>query len=435
MNILYYDCFAGISGDMHLGALLDLGVDAARLCSELAKLPLEPWRFETARDSRKGIAGMRVTIGTSGHSPHRTFADIRALIEAARLSEQATALSLRIFTVLAEAEARVHAIPVDQVHFHEVGAVDSIVDIVGAALCLAELAPGRVYCSPVELGGGTVTCAHGILPVPAPATAELLKGRPVTLGRTSFESTTPTGAAILAAVVDEFAVPAAATFRRIGYGIGLRDGEIPNVLRVCFGDDGGSEAHDAVDVIEATIDDMSPEWYEHAMDRLFAAGALDVFITPVIMKRSRPGATFTVLCTPPLRDALARIVLAETTTLGVRIHQARRTMLGREIATVATRFGHVRVKQCVLDGTVLRGKPEYEDCRKLATEHNVSLHTVYHEALRAFDCARHEEGGSGFMPRSPLHMEPSPAREPIGRCPTLTPTLFPPPDLGAVPQA
>jgi hypothetical protein len=286
--------------------------------------------------------------------------------------------------MLAEAEARVHAVPVDHVHFHEVGAVDSIVDIVGAALCLAELAPDRVCCSPIELGGGTITCAHGVLPVPAPATAELMKGKPVTLGRTSFESTTPTGAAILAAVVDEFALPAAMTIRRIGYGIGHRDGEIPNVLRVCLGDDTASTAHDTVDVIEATIDDMNPEWYEHAMERLLAAGALDVFITPVIMKRSRPGCTLTVLCAPPLRDTLARVVLAETTTLGVRIHQARRTMLDRGTITVATSFGPVRVKQCMLDGSVLRGKPEYEDCRTLATAHNVSLHTVYHEAVRAF---------------------------------------------------
>jgi len=379
MNVLYYDCFAGISGDMHLAALLDLGVDYDELSVDLAGLGLDGYGLQASRASRKGIAGAQVRVVTDPRQPpHRNLRQIEAIIGASSLRETVRGRAMAVFRRLAEAEARIHDISPDQVHFHEVGALDAIVDIVGGAIALDRLNVDRVLCSPVELGGGIAHCAHGALPVPAPATLELLKGVPVKFGAVPFEATTPTGAALLATFVDEFVARPELVVQRIGYGIGHRDGPIPNVLRVCLGEplpDGGEQAE--LCVLECNIDDMNPECYDYVLERAFAAGANDVWLTPVLMKKNRPGTVLSVLCLPMLEPELTELLLTETTTLGVRRYQVARTGLVRETARVATRYGQVAVKIAHLRGRPLRGKPEYEDCKRLALERGVPIHAVY----------------------------------------------------------
>jgi pyridinium-3,5-bisthiocarboxylic acid mononucleotide nickel chelatase len=380
-TILYYDCFAGISGDMHLAAMVDLGVPQEYLREELSRLGLPGFTLRFTRDARKGITGTRADVevearhGGHGHE-HRAFADIRALISQSGLAETVKTRSLAIFLKLAEAEAIVHGVPVEEVHFHEVGAVDSIVDIVAAALCLEYLKPDRIYASSVELGAGFVKSQHGLLPVPAPATALLLTGVPVKTGAVPFEMTTPTGAAILASNVQSFTDRARFTIRKVAYGIGHRDVEIPNVLRVIL-----AEAQDAPSVeaciLECNIDDMSPELHGHVAELLFSAGASDVYFTPIIMKKSRPAVMLSVLCNPDVEQRLSELILRETTTFGLRRVAVQKTALDREIRTVATRLGDVRVKIALRDGKRLKVKPEYEDCRLIAQERNMPLREVY----------------------------------------------------------
>ncbi len=379
MSVLYYDCFAGISGDMHLAALLDLGVDYDDLIVDLAGLGLEGYGLQASRANRKGIAGAQVRVVTDPQQPpRRNLRQIEAIIGASSLKETVRGRAVAVFRRLAEAEARIHDTSPDQVHFHEVGALDAIVDIVGGAIALDRLNVDRVLCSPVELGGGIAHCEHGVLPAPAPATLELLKGVPVKFGAVPFEATTPTGAALLATFVDEFVSRPELIVHRIGYGIGHRDGPIPNVLRVCLGEplpDGGEQAE--LCVLECNIDDMNPECYDYVLERLFAGGANDVWLTPVLMKKNRPGTVLSVLCLPMLEPELTELLLTETTTLGVRRYQVARTGLIRETARVATRYGQVAVKIAQLRGRPLRGKPEYEDCKRLALERGVPIHAVY----------------------------------------------------------
>jgi len=379
MNVLYYDCFAGISGDMHLAALLDLGVDYDELVVDLAGLGLEGYGLQASRANRKGIAGAQVRVVTDPQQPpHRNLRQIEAIIGASSLKETVRGRAVAVFRRLAEAEARIHDTSPDQIHFHEVGALDAIVDIVGGAIALDRLNVDRVLCSPVELGGGIAHCEHGALPAPAPATLELLKGVPVKFGAVPFEATTPTGAALLATFVDEFVSRPELVVHRIGYGIGHRDGPIPNVLRVCLGEplpDGGEQAE--LCVLECNIDDMNPECYDYVLERVFAAGANDVWLTPVLMKKNRPGTVLSVLCLPMLEPELTELLLTETTTLGVRRYHVARTGLIRDTTRVATRYGQVAVKIAHLRGRPLRGKPEYEDCKRLALERKVPIHAVY----------------------------------------------------------
>jgi pyridinium-3,5-bisthiocarboxylic acid mononucleotide nickel chelatase len=415
-TILYYDCFAGISGDMHLGAMVDCGVPEDHLRRELARLGLHGWSLRFTRDSRMGISGTRADVDVEGaphahghehghdhdHSldgadhghehAHRSWADIRALISGSGLSEPVTARALGIFRKLAEAEASVHGTAVDDVRFHEVGAVDSIVDIVGAAVCLEYLKPDRVLCSTVELGSGFVRCQHGLLPVPAPATALLLTGVPVRSGAVPFEMTTPTGAAILAASVHAFTDDKRFTIRRTAYGVGHRDTEIPNVLRVFLAEAAQAgaataSAHGAVPageacLLECNIDDMSPEMYGHVSDRLFSAGAADVYFTPIIMKKSRPAVMLSVLCPAAAEEMLTDIILRETTTFGLRRLGVGKVAMEREMYTVKTSLGDVRVKAALRDGRRVKSKPEYEDCRRIALERNMPLREVYETVLR-----------------------------------------------------
>ncbi|MDF1575604.1 MAG: nickel pincer cofactor biosynthesis protein LarC [Bacteroidales bacterium] len=387
-KILYYDCFAGISGDMNLGALVDLGVDSRHLEQELAKLNIEGFRLEVRPDMRKGISGTKVTVVVDhpDNEKHRHLSHIEALINDSSLPENVKQKSLAIFNLVAEAEAKVHHIPKEQVHFHEVGALDSMADIVGAAICQEYLQVEKILSSPVQLGGGMVKCAHGIMPVPAPATAEIVAGIPVKSGLVDYEATTPTGAAILAATVDQFYERMELSIIKTGYGIGQRDGEIPNVLRVYLAE---SREEDSPDVLveeavmlECNLDDMNPESYTHVMDLLFGAGAADVFIIPVVMKKSRPGHLLGVLCNHQTVKLMKEILFTETTGIGLREYRVRKSMLRRELVVVSTKFGDVEVKRSYWNGRVVNEKPEFEQCRKLAAVFGVPLEEVRNEVYK-----------------------------------------------------
>jgi uncharacterized protein (TIGR00299 family) protein len=382
-KILYYDCFAGISGDMNLAALIDLGVPADHLRTELQKLHLHGWTLKVSPSSKSGIHGTRVDVELENHGhshddhhhDHRTFATIRSLIEESTLSAEVKEEAIRMFRLVAEAEASVHGVAVDEVHFHEVGAVDSIIDIVGAAICRAWLNPSMILSSPIELGGGFVKCAHGTLPVPAPATARILEGVPVTRGATSFEMTTPTGGAILRAMVNSFTSSPAFVIKKTGYGVGHRDTEIPNLLRVFLAEmESPREGHI---VLECNIDDMNPEFYSHIADLLFETGADDVWFTPVIMKKSRPAVTLAVLCSLGIEEKISSLLLHETTSLGLRKTRVEKTALERSVRTVMTSLGEVRVKSGYSGNERIKAKPEYEDCSRIAKEKGLSLLSVY----------------------------------------------------------
>jgi len=390
VKILYYDCFSGISGDMNLGAMIDLGVPQGLLVGELKKLKINTYEIAVYRDRRGGIEGIKVDVSvpfrSAGHGHHdaerRAFKDIVGLIDESGLSDAVKKKSLAIFTIIAEAEAKVHGYPVDDVHFHEIGAIDSIVDIVGAAICLDYLKVDRVFSSPVEVGGGFVKCSHGILPVPAPATAEILRGIPMKSGSVPFETTTPTGAAILAATVNFFTENIHFIPEKIGYGLGQRDTEIPNVLRVFLGQmdeaafDEDVETQEAC-LVECNIDDMNPELYSSVLDALFEKGAYDAFLTPVIMKKSRPAVKISILCGPELLRGVEEILWLQTTTFGLRISRVTKKMLGRDISKRMTKFGEVSVKNARLRGKKIKSKPEYEDCKRLAREKGVSVKEIY----------------------------------------------------------
>ncbi len=391
MKILYYDCFAGISGDMNLGAMIDLGVDQAWIISELEKLHLKGYQIHVSREKRNGIEGTRVEVaiekhthdhahGSKHHHPERNLSAIKELILASSLSDTIKDTSIAIFTKIADAEAKVHGMPVEKIHFHEVGAVDSIVDIVGAAICLDYLRVDKVLCGTIELGGGFVTCKHGTIPVPAPATVEILQDIPTRLGTVHYETTTPTGAAILATVVDEFIDTTDIIIEKVGYGIGHREMEIPNVVRVflCKGADISKDTHsESAFIIECNIDDMNPEIYDHVMEKLFDNGASDVFFTPITMKKTRPAITLSVLCRAAAEDRILEILFTETSTLGIRKYPVKKVMLQRKSFKIHTKLGEVTIKSGYYKGDVVKSKPEYNDCKRIAREKNISIQEVY----------------------------------------------------------
>lgn len=387
-KILYYDCFAGISGDMNLGALVDLGVDAGQLEQELGKLNIEGFSLRVEPDMRKGISGTKVSvvIDNPENEKHRHLRHIEALINESSLSESIKLRSLAIFSLVADAEAKVHNISREKVHFHEVGALDSIVDIVGAAICLDLLEVDEILSSPIQLGGGFVKCAHGTMPVPAPATAEIVAGLPVRSGLIEHEATTPTGAAILAATVDRFSDKMELQIQQTAYGIGQRDTSIPNVLRVYLADGTAAEGAGVLEeeavLLECNLDDMNPEWYTHVSALLFEAGAADVYTIPIVMKKSRPGQILTVLCSREKADDLKEIIFTETTSIGLREHSVKKNMLPREMIKVHTRFGEVEVKRSFYRGKIVNEKAEYEQCTKLAREHGVSLEEISREVYK-----------------------------------------------------
>jgi uncharacterized protein (TIGR00299 family) protein len=396
MTVLYYDCFSGISGDMNLGAMIDLGVDPKILNEELGKLALSGYQLLIMKDQRKGITGTKVDVVLNQpaqdhgqehiHHHHRKLKDISHIIQESGLSDAVKERSIRMFRKLAEAEGKIHGKPAEEVHFHEVGAVDSIVDIVGAAICIEILAPDLIMSSPVELGGGFVTCEHGTFPVPAPATAEILAGIPVRTGAVPFETTTPTGALILACNAEKFGPMQDLQINRTAYGIGNRDLDIPNVLRVYLATttvatESSPETRKAL-VMECNIDDMNPEMYGYVMEILFDLGADDVFITPIMMKKARPASKLTVLCSPDIKQTITEALLTHTTSLGVRSYEVDKTMLEREFSKVETKYGEVTIKTAIYQGKHLKSKPEYEDCTRLAREHGIPVQKIYEEISR-----------------------------------------------------
>lgn len=404
MKVLYYDCFAGISGDMNLGALIDLGVDPGYLEKELLKLPVQGYELVVKRDMRKGISGTRVevvlhddhehTAHHHGHNhdhhhghmhhAHNAYSEIRHMIIHSGLNDHVKALSLAIFLKVAEAEAKIHNKPVNDIHFHEVGAVDSIVDIVGAAICIDFLSPDSILCSTVEVGGGMVQCAHGLYPVPAPATTEILQHMPVRKGTVDYEATTPTGAAILAACAEKFTDRVEFTIQKTGYGIGMKDSAIPNVLRVMLGETAAADeiTSSSAFIIECNIDDMNPEFYDYTIDALFSAGAKDVFITPIIMKKSRPAVKLSVLCTPEVENTINEVLFRETSTLGVRKYAVDKTMLERRIEKISTQYGDIQLKSAFYQGVCIKSKPEYDDCANIARSAGIPVSQVYREVER-----------------------------------------------------
>lgn len=383
MKILGYDCFSGISGDMNLGAMIDLGVDKTFLINELKKLNVPGWELIVQKDQRHGITGTKVTVNQTRHEhAHRHLSDIESIVNNSSLDQKTRELSLKIFMNIARAEATVHDIPVDHVHFHEVGAIDSIIDIVGAAICFNALNVEGVHVGTVELGAGFVNCEHGKLPVPAPATAEIIKGIPVKKGGVNFEATTPTGAAILAALGTSFATELPVIIEKTGYGVGQKDNpEIPNLLRVYLAETvSGASGHDAIQ-LECNIDDMNPEFFDHISGRLFSAGASDVFIMNIMMKKGRPGILLNVICEPGLADVMKEIIFTESTSLGIRTFPFRKDTLSRKFESIMTVYGEVAVKRSFFNGKEVSCKPEYEDCRKIALERGIPVKEVYNNIM------------------------------------------------------
>ncbi len=387
MKIAYFHCFAGAAGDMILGALLDAGLPWEDLQGDLALLGLPGFRLERERVLRQGIAGTHCRVIVAEELCHRSLRDIHALFEQSALPEAVREKSLRIFTRLAEAEARVHGTTVEEIAFHEVGALDAIVDVVGAVAGLQRLGLEEVYASPINVGSGFARSSHGIIPVPGPATLELLAGVPIYSREAEKELLTPTGAAILTTCCRAFGEMPLMRVTGSGYGAGSRDLALPNLLRLIIGEQpaggavpgpryGGHHQGPAL-MMEANIDDMNPEFYDHLMARLFAEGAMDVFLQTIQMKKNRPAVTFCVLMRPEDEDKFRRMIFAETTTLGLRVYPVTKHMLPYEIVTLETSLGPARVKVARQDGRICNVAPEYEECRRLAQEHNLPLKEVY----------------------------------------------------------
>jgi pyridinium-3,5-bisthiocarboxylic acid mononucleotide nickel chelatase len=393
-RIAYFDCFSGISGDMVLGALVDAGADLRAIEGELRRLGLEGWSISAEKVKRGAIFATHVKVESSEGHHHRGLSVILGRIDKAGLAPRAAERARRIFTRLAEAEAKVHNLPVEEVHFHEVGAVDSIVDVVGAAIGFELLGIDEFACSSLDVGAGQVKTAHGLLPVPAPATAELLRGAPMYTSGISRELVTPTGAAIATTLSARYAEIPEMTLRAVGYGAGSADlTEKANVLRILIGENVTSEAGEhwdaPVSVIETNLDDMSPQIYGYVVERALAAGALDVFSTAVQMKKNRPGVLLTILCDAAHTARLMDLVFRETTTIGVRTYDVRRKVLDRELVSVATPFGEVRMKISRMNGSVLNATPEYEDCQRLAADKGIPLKQVI--AAASFEFQKQKE--------------------------------------------
>lgn len=418
MRALYYDCFAGLSGDMNLGAMIDLGVDVEYLKAELSKLGLDhEFELTIRRDEKHGIFGTKVdVVDLNHHHDHkhehdhehehhhehhhhhhdhsmlRDFSDIRAIIEQSSLSDKVKVDSIRIFGIIAEAEAKIHNKPVDEVHFHEVGAIDSIIDIVGTAICMEALKVERVMASTVEVGSGFVKCAHGLMPIPAPATAEILRGVPIRSDVQKFEMTTPTGAALLKAYVDVFTDEKNFRIESIGYGLGSRNLNIPNLVRAMIVDiEPRAEGEDVSDgdttqwIFETNIDDMSSEHLVYAEERLLEAGALDVYKTPIIMKKGRPAIKLTVLAKSKDLKRLQHVLFSETTSIGMRMYKVEKLKISRVYEFVETEFGPISVKRAFFDGECVNAKPEYEQIRKIAQETGLSIKEVTNRVMKSIN--------------------------------------------------
>jgi len=391
-KVAYFDCFSGISGDMTLGVLVDLGLKPEFLKDELLKLNLDGYKINFNKVQKHGITGTKVDIELDNHDHHhehnhhgRHLSDIIKLISESQLNQDVKDMAEKIFTRLGEAEAKVHNVDIEKIHFHEVGAVDSILDIVGSAIGINALEIDKIYSSPLPLGQGFVKSSHGVIPVPAPATVELLRGIPAKRTEVSAELVTPTGAAIISTITDSFGPIPDMTIENIGYGAGTKDfTEQPNLLRVIIGTSKDVYESDVINVVETNIDDMSPQVYDLLMDKLFSIGALDVFLTPILMKKNRPAIKLTVLVESTKLQEACACILSETTTMGVRIYEANRKKLAREMTEIETEYGKVNVKLGKIGDEVIKIIPEYDNCKQLAEKNNVPIMKVHQAVLTAF---------------------------------------------------
>lgn len=391
-KLLYLDCFSGASGDMLLGALLDMGVPLDGLREALRGMLPDGCELRAQRVLRSGIGATQFSLvepdgpaGGDSHRQHRHLPDILRLIQRAGLSTSTKARATALFERLGRVEAAIHQMPVERVHFHEVGALDSIVDIVGAVWAIEQLAVDRIVSSPLNLGSGTVETTHGRLPVPAPATLRLLEDVPVYSSGVEMELVTPTGALLVTGHASAYGPMPAMIVRRQGYGAGGRDIEgHPNVLRAVVGDADPSAALTRVVVLECNIDDMNPQLYGVVLDALYALGVLEVFFTPVQMKKNRPGTLLTVVASPDRREAVLGLLFRHTTTIGVRYQEMARECLAREFLTVTTPYGSIRIKIARRDGVVMNAAPEFDDCARRAAEHGVPVKDVHAAALKAY---------------------------------------------------
>ncbi|MGB9466095.1 MAG: nickel pincer cofactor biosynthesis protein LarC [Candidatus Acidiferrum sp.] len=389
MKLAYFDCFSGISGDMTLGALVDAGYAVEHLRAELRGLQVPGWELTAEKVWKNGMAATYVRVVTEDQSKHRSLSAIMEVLQKSQIAPVVRERAAAIFQKLGEAEARVHDAPLEKIHFHEVGAVDAIVDIVGVCIGFHALGIEKFACSPLNVGGGTAKMAHGILPVPAPATANLLQGKPTYSNGVQKELVTPTGAAIVVTLCDTFGPQPPMSVSAIGYGAGTADLEgQSNVVRIMMGEATEKTVagfDEEIAVIEANLDDMNPQIYGYFLEKALAAGALDVYTTPVQMKKNRPGTLLTILCKPQDTNVLMSLIFAETTTFGARSYRAQRRVLPREWVNVATDYGDVRIKVSRVNGRILHVAPEYDDCRKLAVEKNVPLQRVIAEAMRSYE--------------------------------------------------
>ena len=385
MKTLYFDCFSGAAGDMIVGALLDLGVDFDKLKQVLDSLDVSGYTVRADKVKKKGVMATQfvVDLDPEQKQPHRHLRHVLEIIDKGDLPDQVKRASAETFHRIAEAEAAVHGTTIEKVHFHEVGAIDSIVDVVGAHFCLHELGYSHIAASPLHVGAGTVKCAHGIMPVPAPATALLLKGIPSYGGEVPHELVTPTGAALLGQIVASFGPMPVMRVESMGYGSGTRDLEDrANVLRVAMGESmAGAGSTESITVMETNVDDMNPELLPELIGELLAGGARDAFLTPIVAKKGRPAHIVTVLCDDAKAQHMAGILFQNSTTLGVRVRREERICLAREWKLAATEWGSVRVKIGHFQGQRTVAAPEFEDCRKLASEQGVPVAAVYRAAL------------------------------------------------------
>lgn len=402
----YFDCFSGIAGDMTVAALLDAGLSWEMLQAELSKLGLAGFHLEKTRVTRSGISGTYFLVQTedvaSDHHRHehhhgRHLSDIERMIQESALASEVKDTAIAVFRRLGDAEAKVHGVPVENIHFHEVGAIDSILDIVGSCIGLHELGVTRIVCSPLPTGRGFVKTAHGLMPVPAPATAELCRDLPTYPVDVEGELVTPTGAALMAVLADSFGPPPAMVSRAVGYGAGTKDfGERPNLVRLTLGEENLAEQgwrKRSLLVLETNIDDLNPQVYDYVLDRCFQAGALDAWLTPIQMKKNRPAATLSVLCSAENYDGILAILAAETTTLGVRVITVDRLELARAMVNVQTAYGDLPVKVTTLPDGTRKAHPEYEDARRAAQDMGVPLREVLLAAEAAWmaDVSRQKE--------------------------------------------
>ncbi len=389
MKIAYFDCFSGAGGDMIAAAMLDVGLDAKFLKDQIATLGIKDLKIEITPTKRGGFKALSFVPVITEQYSHRKLQEIIRIIQNSGISEEAKKLAVKIFEKLADAEAAVHGKEANEIHFHEVGAVDSIVDIVSASVGLdyfKKQGLGKIYCSTISIGGGTIKSAHGLLPVPAPATAELIKGIPVAGGPIETELLTPTAAAILTTIVDKFCELPAMKVERIGFGAGtLESDKVPNCLRLIIGEAlvADSETADSVYLLETNIDDLAGEVVGYVTEQLFEAGALDVFTTPIYMKRNRPAVKLSVICKIEDGQKIEQLLFEQGITFGIRRQILQRSKLAREFITVKTEYGDIKIKVGKLNGKVVTAKPEFADCAEAAQKHNVAVKTVIDAAIKA----------------------------------------------------